>query len=152
MGLLIACGMMLAACAADDGFVEPTSERMEELKAAVAAVDWSKSEEIDLVLGEFRFRPAELTFRRNQPYELSLVNEGAVPHSFVAPAFFDAVAVQGLVFADGEVSMPLLQSVAVESGETKILIFVPLEAGEFSLICDQPLHKTFGMEGIIRIE
>lgn len=145
--------LMLSACTGgDDVFVAPTEERMSELKAVMETVDWSKSEEKTVVLDEFKFKPAELTFKRNQPYELTLTNEGAVPHSFVAPAFFRASAVQGLIFSDGEVSMPILESVSLEAGETKILVFVPLEAGEFKLICDQPLHKNFGMEGVIRIE
>lgn len=149
----LAGALFLSACSAgDDGFVAPTEERMSELKAIVDAVDWSKSEEQTLVLDEFKFKPAELTFKRNQPYELVLSNEGAVPHSFVAPAFFRASAVQGLIFSDGEVSMPILESVSLNAGETKILVFVPLEVGEFKLICNQPLHETFGMKGVIRIE
>lgn len=150
---LLAGGLMLSACTAgDDGFVAPTEGRMTELKAIVEAVDWSKSEEKTLILDEFKFQPNELTFKRNQPYELVLINEGAVAHSFVAPAFFRVSVVQGLVFSDGEVSMPILESVSLEAGETKILVFVPLETGEFKVICHQPLHETFGMEGLIRIE
>lgn len=146
-------GLILVACSAgDDVFVPPTSDRMAELKAVVEATDWSKSESQTLILDEFKFTPSELIFKRNQPYELTLTNEGAVAHSFVSPAFFDAVAVQGLVFADGEVSMPILESVALEAGESKILVFVPLKAGEFKLICRQPLHETFGMEAVIKIE
>lgn len=151
--LLLAGSLLLGACGAgDDGFVQPSSERMAELKAIIDAVDWSKAEEQTLSLDEFKFMPANLAFRREQPYELTLVNNGATAHSFVAPAFFDAIAVQGLIFADGEVSMPILQSIALEAKESKILVFVPIEAGEFKLICDQPLHETFGMEGSIRIE
>lgn len=150
---LLAGSLLVAACGAgDDGFVEPTGEQIARLNAVVRAADWSTAEARGLVLDEFDFSTSDLTFRLNQPYELTLTNEGATAHSFVAPAFFDAVAVKGLVFADGEVSMPLLKSLALEAGETKILIFVPLEAGEFSLICDQPLHEMFGMTGRIRVE
>ncbi|MCK4867864.1 MAG: cupredoxin domain-containing protein, partial [Alphaproteobacteria bacterium] len=120
--------------------------------AIVEAVDWSNAEERTVVLDEFNFTPANLTFKINQPYELTLSNGGGVGHNFVSSAFFDSIAVKGLVFADGEVNLPLLESVALETGESKILIFVPLTAGTFPLVCDQPLHETFGMEGMITIE
>jgi uncharacterized cupredoxin-like copper-binding protein len=151
--LLFAGGLLLAACVAgDDGFVEPTGNRLAELNVIVAAVDWSKAEERNLVLDEFSFSPSDLTFRINQPYELTLSNEGATAHNFAAPAFFDAVAVKGLVFTDGEVNLPLLESIALDAGEANTLIFVPLKKGNFPLVCDQPLHQTLGMEGTIRIE
>jgi hypothetical protein len=104
--LLFAGGLSVAACGAgEDGFVEPTGDRMVELEKIVAAVDWSKAEERSLLLDEFEFTPADITFKRDQPYELTMTNNGGTAHTFVAPAFFDAVAVQGLIFADGEVSM-----------------------------------------------
>ncbi|MDH5558251.1 MAG: hypothetical protein OEZ03_12920 [Alphaproteobacteria bacterium] len=150
---LLAVGLAVAACGAgNDGFVEPTGTRMMNIGAVVGAVDWSKAEARTLTLGEFKFSPSDITFRLNQPYELTLINEGATGHSFAAPGFFEAVAVKGLVFSDGEVAMPILQSVALEAGETKILIFVPVRVAEIPLICDQPLHKSFGMKGEIRIE
>lgn len=145
--------LVLAACGAgDDGFVEPTVERIVELERIVAAVDWSKTEQRSLLLDEFEFTPGDITLKRDQPYELTITNQGKVAHTYAAPEFFNAVAVKGLIFPDGEVSMPFLESIAFEAGETKILVFVPVEAGEFPLICDQPLHETFGMTGTIRIE
>jgi uncharacterized cupredoxin-like copper-binding protein len=151
--LLLTSSLFLAACGAgEDGFVEPTGDQLAELSAIVEAVDWSNAEERTVVLDEFKFSPADLTFKVNQPYELTLSNEGGVGHNFVSPAFFSAIAVKGLVFADGEVNLPLLDSVALEAGETNILIFVPLKGGTFPLVCDQPLHETFGMEGTVTIE
>jgi uncharacterized cupredoxin-like copper-binding protein len=151
--MLLTGSLLLAACAAgDDGFVEPTGSQLAELSAIVAAVDWSNAEERTLVLDEFSFSPSDLTFKVNQPYELTLSNEGSVAHNFVAPEFLDAIAVKGLVFADGEVNLPLLEFVAMEAGETNTLIFVPLRQGNFPLVCNKPLHETFGMEGTIRIE
>jgi len=152
LAIFLAC-LALAGCAAgDDGFVEPTGDQRAELEKTIAAVDWSKAEERALTLDEFHFTPTELVFRRNQPYELTITNEGKTAHSFVAKSFFDAIAVQGLIFGDGEVNMPLLEFIAFEAGESKTLVFVPLSAGEFPLICDRPLHEIFGMTGTIRIE
>jgi uncharacterized cupredoxin-like copper-binding protein len=143
----------VAACGAgDDAYVQPTGAEMANLEKVVGAVDWSKAEQRKVVLDEFEFRPANLVFKKDQPYELTLTNEGGVAHSFVAPAFFDAIAVQGLIFADGEVKMPVLKSLAFQPGETKTLVFVPLKAGGYPLVCTQPLHETFGMTGTIRIE
>ncbi len=153
ISLLLMCSLFLAACSAgEDGFVEPTGNRLAEISAIIEAVDWSNAEERTVVLDEFNFIPANLIFKINQPYELTLSNEGGVGHNFVSAAFFDAIAVKGLVYADGEVNLPLLESVALERGESNILIFVPLRAGTFPLVCDQPLHETFGMEGTVTIE
>ena len=149
---LIMCFVLLAGCAADDDeFVVPTAERMARVTRIIGIVDWSQVELMTLRLDEFDFAPADLTFRRNQPYELTITNKGFSAHNFVAPAFFEAVAVNALVYVDGESSMPLLQSIAFEAGETKTLIFVPLRPGEYPLVCDRPLHDTFGMLGKIRI-
>ena len=150
--MILTC-LALAACGMrDDGFVDPTGDQLVKLGRVVAAVDWSTAQRQTLVLDEFDFAPAELIFRRNQPYELTMTNKGLVAHDFVAPAFFDAVAIKALIFSDGEVSMPLLEYVTFGAGETKILVFVPVRAGEFPLACDQPLHELFDMEGKIRIE
>ena len=153
ISMLLTSILVLAACTGgDDGFIEPTGDQLVEISATVAAVDWSTVEERTLDLDEFGFSPSDPTFKMNQPYELTLSNKGWVAHNFVAPAFFGAIAVKGLVFADGEASMPLLESIALDAGETNVLIFVPLEQGSFPLICDRLLHETFGMEGSIRIE
>jgi uncharacterized cupredoxin-like copper-binding protein len=153
MSIVLISSLFLAACgASDDKFIEPSGSQLVELGAVVDAVDWSTAEERKLVLDEFSFSPADLVFKINQPYELTLSNEGGFPHNFVASEFFGAIAVKGLVFPDGEVNLPLLESIALEAGETNTLIFVPLEQGSFPLVCDQPLHETFGMEGLIRIE
>lgn len=149
---ILSC-LALAACSAgEEGYVEPTVDRIVELENIVAAVDWSKTEGRSLLLDEFEFTPGDITLKLDQPYELTMTNQGKVAHTYVAPAFFDAIAVKGLIFPDGEVSMPFLESIAFEAGETKILVFVPVEAGEFPVICDQPLHERFGMTGTIRIE
>lgn len=145
--------MLVVACGAgDDGFVEPTGAHMASLQVAIDAADWSKPEARNLTVDEFKFSSPDITFRLNQTYELTLTNVGLSGHSFSAPAFFDTVAVKGLIFVDGEVAMPLLKSVSLDAGETKILVFVPIKAGDFPLICDQPLHETFGMAGTIHIE
>lgn len=152
VAIILSCLIFSGCSAGDDGFVEPTGDRRAELEKIIATVDWSKAEERALVLDEFDFTPADMVFRRNQPYELTITNEGKTAHKFSAKTFFDAVAVQGLIFDDGEVNMPLLEFIAFEAGESKTLVFVPLRAGEFPLICDQPLHEIFGMTGTIRIE
>lgn len=153
ISLLLMCSLFLAACGAgEDGFVEPTGNRLAEISAIIEAVDWSNAEKRTVVLDEFNFVPANLIFKINQPYELTLSNEGGVGHNFVSVAFFDAIAVKGLVFADGEVNLPLLESVALDRGESNVLIFVPLTAGTFPLVCDRLLHETFGMEGTVTIE
>jgi len=145
--------LVLAACTGgEDGFIEPTGDQLVQISESIAAVDWSTVEERALDLDEFSFSPSDMAFKMNQPYELTLTNKGDIAHNFVAPAFFGAIAVKGLVFADGEANMPLLESIALDVGETNVLIFVPLQKGSFPLVCDKPLHETFGMKGTIAIE
>lgn len=145
--------LFLAGCGAgDDRYAVPTGEQLSELEQAVGSVDWSKAEQRTVLLDEYSFAPPRIIFTKDQPYELTLKNDGKTGHSFVSPDFFAAVAVQGLIFSNGEVKMPILESVTLEAGESKTLVFVPLETGEFPLICEQFLHETFGMVGSIRIE
>lgn len=147
------CCLALAACGtSEDGFVDPTGDQLARLNRIVTAVDWSTAQRQTLVLDQFDFTPARLTFKRRQPYALTMTNEGFVAHDFVAPAFFGAVAIKALEFSDGETSMPLLRHLTFNPGETKTLVFVPVRPGEFPLLCDQPLHEFFGMKGSIRIE
>ena len=68
-----------------------------------------------------------------------------------ATEFFHAIAAYRLSMSDGEAGMPLLESISLESKETKILYFVPVRPGNYALKCDVTLHATFGMTGKIEI-
>jgi len=150
---LLSSFLLLAACTGgDDIYLEPAGDQLAQINATVDAVDWSTAEKVAVDLDEFSFAPSSLTFQANRPYELTLTNKGSLGHTFVAPAFFGAIAVKGLIFADGEVNMPLLESIGLDPGETNTLIFVPLTRGTYPLICDRLFHESFGMEGTITVE
>lgn len=151
--VVLICAMALGGCAAgDDAYDQPTGSQLAEVVTAVRAVDWSKVEKRSVTLSEFHFSPSDLVFKLKQPYELVMKNEGKMAHRFVAAEFFDSIAVKGLIFADGEVSMPLLKAISLAPGESKTLVFVPVKPGDYPLTCDRPLHAMFGMKGTIRID
>lgn len=151
--LLAALALSLSACGvADDRFGEFGDGYPANLQSEISKVDWSKAEKVSMAMSEFDFEPAELSFRKGQPYALETVNDGLVGHSIVAGAFFRAIAAKGLIYSDGESSFPLIESLYLAPGEKKTLLFVPLETGEFEMICDRPLHGSFGMKGRIRIQ
>lgn len=150
----ILCGMLaLGACTAlDDRYGDPASGYPADADKRLARVDWRKAERVTVRLSAFKFTPEMLVFKTGRPYELVLVSGGAAGHTFTAPAFFRAVAVQGLSFSDGESRRPTLESVAVGPGEARIIRLVPVTAGTYDLTCERPLHDIFGMDGTIRIE
>jgi uncharacterized cupredoxin-like copper-binding protein len=39
----------------------------------------------------------------------------------------------------------------VESGQAADLEFVALKPGDYPLVCNEPLHEIFGMEGTIHV-
>lgn len=145
-GLLTGCGV------SDDRYGDPSDGYKDGPAAVTAAVDWSKAEKLSVTLSEFDFEPAEATLRVGRPYALTLTNDGLVGHTFVGGDFFRAIAAKGLLYADGESSFPVLEAIYLESKENKTLLFLPLDSGDFTIICDRPLHEKFGMTARFRIE
>ncbi len=103
-------------------------------------------------LSEYAFSPGSLTFSKGTPYRLRIVNRGSATHFFVAQGFFKAIAARGLKTASGETTYPYLKSIALGPGESKVLSFVPVKAGGYTLDCTAPFHASFGMTGAIRIQ
>src|SRR5918998_1536952 len=117
-------------------------------EAAAAAADWGRAERVEVVMDEYAFRPSRIALRQGQPTLLRVVNRGARPHDFTAPAFFAAAAPR-----PGDPAAAAVRakggSVDVPAGEAREIALLPLAAGRFPLDCEKPLHAMFGMEGEI---
>ncbi len=149
----VAAALALSGCAgAADVFGDPGSGYVEDMAAQVAAADWVRAQEVDVVLSEFRFEPAMLAFRAGGSYRLRFENRGSVTHYFTSEPFFKAIAAKRLGAPSGEVDLPYLRSIAVAPGEPKELDFVPVRKGVYRLECTALGHAAFGMVGEIRIE
>ncbi len=143
---------ILAGCAGGDVILEkPSAGYVRDIAAQTANVDWSKAETVTVTLSEFRFAPARLSFQGGIPYRLRLRNVGTRDHTFVTPGFFQAIAAEKLVSADGEAARPYLQSIAVPPGVEKELFFVPVKTAVYGVKCTVFLHESFGMEGKITV-
>lgn len=147
-----ALATLVTACTPDDDeFGGAGDGYPADAGTIVRGVDWSDAKELVIESSEFKFTPDALTFQTGQPYALTLVNGGALPHTFAAKGFFRAIAAKSLLYSDGEAGFPQLESVSLAANESKTLFFVPLTPGRYELTCTEPLHATFGMVGQIEV-
>lgn len=146
-------GTLLAACAPpDDWFGAPDDGFVRRADVVVDGTDWSAAETIAVTVSEFRFSPEVIRLKQGQPYVLRLTNAGVAAHRFVAPEFFRAVAVRRLRYSDAEAGFPVLEAVALDPDETKVLYFLPVKRGNYGLVCDRTFHEFLGMSGQIVVE
>ncbi len=145
--------VFLAGCTSGDVILDrPGAGYVEDVRAHVAAVDWSGVQTVEVSLAEFAFAPETLAFERGRPYRLVLENGGRRTHTFVSEGFFKAIAVQKLASADGEIANPYIESIELARGAVKEITFVPVRPGSYDLRCTVFLHERFGMHGRITIE
>jgi nitrite reductase (NO-forming) len=86
--------------------------------------------QIEVRAYELRFEPATITVDAPGRYELTLINEGVIPHD--------------LVLADG-------QGTEMIKGGESVTVEVVLAAGEIEFICTVPGHADAGMKGTISV-
>jgi len=113
------------------------------LASAVAApVAAAEAETVVLVMSEYRFQPARLSFRVGASYRLALRNRGRELHEFTAPAFLKAVVLgnPGVLAAGGS-------EVSLHPGEHKELLFRAVARGRYPMSCAD--HDWAGMTGEI---
>jgi plastocyanin len=82
---------------------------------------------------QYRFEPANLTVKVNQPATITLRNTGSLVHDWV---------VQG---------MPSAVSVKANGGQTQTVTFTPTQTGTFKVICAEPGHEQSGMVGQLTV-
>jgi nitrite reductase (NO-forming) len=139
---------LLAACAANPagrpGWTfaptrEPAAAPTQAAQATPAPASTPAAEQPDdgTIVGqievrsfELRFEPASITVDQPGRYELTLVNEGAIPHD--------------LVLADG-------QGTPIINGGESVTVEVVLEPGSTEFVCSVPGHAAAGMTGTINV-
>lgn len=78
---------------------------------------------------QYRFDPANVTVKVNQPATITLRNTGSLAHDWT---------VQGM-------SSPV--SVKAIGGQTQSVTFTPTQTGTFRVVCVEPGHEQSGMVG-----
>lgn len=145
--------LMLGGCAGgQDLFGDPKAGYVANPSTLTKSADWARAQTVTVRLSEYAFSPTSLTFSKGTPYRLKIVNGGSATHFFVSQGFFKAIAARGLRTASGETTHPYVKSIAVGPGESKVLTFVPIKAGGYTLDCTAPFHASLGMTGAIRIQ
>ena len=81
--------------------------------------------EVGVVAAEFAFSPNEITVAAGRPINLTLVNEGSVPHN--------------LVVAELDLR------VEAGPGQSSTAGFAPSEPGQYSIVCTYAGHASAGM-------
>jgi plastocyanin len=81
--------------------------------------------EVAVVATEFAFSPNEITVAAGRPINLTLVNEGSVPHDLVVPE--------------------LDLRVEARPGQSSTAGFAPSERGQYSIVCTYAGHAGAGM-------
>lgn len=142
---------MLAGCAATTVETTAPPGYVADAAARTASVDWARAEPVTVAMVEYGYQPAALAFAAGRPYRLRIENHGGSSHTFSSDGFFQAIAARSLTTVKGTVDTPYVRDVEVAPGQAADLLFVPVRAGDYPLVCHEPLHEVFGMTGTIRI-
>ena len=108
--------------------------------AYTATVDSDGIQRVEILAGEYFFRPDHVIVRVNIPVELRIRKEPSiVPHDFVITA--------------PEAGIDILESL---SREPKSVRFTPTRTGKYPYFCDKKLifsrrHREKGMEGTLEV-
>lgn len=153
--LVALLGLVAAACGAGQpagtAYVPGTYLSNAGDLAGKEAVDWDKAETVRIELGEFFFKPNDITFKAGQPYKVVLVNTGSVKHEFTAGDFFASVAWRKAESPESEVKVPYFTEIEVFAGKEVELFFVPVASGTFDLVCEIEGHLEAGMKGTVTV-
>lgn len=129
---VLALALLLAACG---GGNQQSSSSTSSSPAATSSTSTTGSgvREIEVVLNDFTFEPAEIRVKSGERVRLVLRNEGTVAHDW----YVDALSL----------STPLIQP-----GQSATYEFTAGEAGNYKTICTEPGHEALGMVGQLIIE
>ena len=83
--------------------------------------------DVEVTATEFAFSPTKITVTAGRPINLTLMNQGSVPHDLVIAEF-------GL-------------HVEAPPGSSSTVGFTPLGPGRYSIVCTYPGHAEAGMSG-----
>ena len=144
--------LLLGGCAGTDsiGTVQPAGY-VRDAERIVQSADWSNPETVTMVLTNHAFTPNVLTVQRDRPTRLVLDNQSNSNHTFVAPAFFKAIAAKGIVGPQGAEHGHYLERVVIPPRTRKEVLFVPVRVGHYFFECDITGHAMLGMKGAIDV-
>jgi len=100
----------------------------------LAAGKPSAPQAVTVEASEFRFSPANVTVRANQPVEVTLRNTGSVVHDWTVQGLDQPVHVQA------------------QPGQTASAQFTFSRAGTFRIVCVEPGHEPAGMVGQLIVQ
>jgi plastocyanin domain-containing protein len=118
-----------------------TSMAEEATKPYVAQIGEDGVQRVDIVGGDYFFRPNQIIVKVNVPVELRFKKEsGFVPHNIMIDA-----PEAGIQF-----------DLDLKSKEFRSVEFTPSKAGDYPFICSKKLlffksHQDKGMEGVLRV-
>ncbi len=111
------------------------------LVAGAAAAEGDQAATVHVTLGDYRFKPAEITLTAGQPAVLELENvDGITPHNFTLTN--DAAGL------DVDVNVP--------AGSSRRVTLTPSVVGTYPFYCNKKLpfmksHRDRGMQGRIMV-
>ena len=147
--LVAGCGGAMTA--GPEGAAAVTQAQRE---AALRDADWAKMADATITIRDYGYLPRELRLRAGQPYRLTLVNQGSVPHYFTAPEFLGTVATRKVeVRNQAEVKAPVFTSFEVyPRGGSLDIYLIPLRTGTYRAYCHMKDHLAMGVEGVLIVE
>jgi len=108
--------------------------------------DWSHARQIEVVLANFEYRPADLRLKAGEPVILELRNMSDNGHDFTARDLFRNAAVRS-----GDLKYLDKGSVEVPAGARRRIGLIPT-AGRYKVKCTHTFHHMLGMGGEIVVE
>lgn len=108
--------------------------------AYTARIDKDGVQRVEVLGGDYFFRPDNIIVKVNIPVEMKLIKEaGVVPHNILLNAPEAGIEIKELL-----------------GKEPKVIKFTPKKVGIYPFSCDKKLfffksHKEKGMEGVIRV-
>lgn len=122
--------------------------------ATIRDADWDKKVDVTITIRDYGYQPRELRLRAGQPYRITLVNQGSVPHYFTAPVFLQSAATRKVeVRHQAEVKAPVFSGFELKPrGGSLDVYLVPLRAGTYRAYCHIKDHLAMGVEGTLIVE
>jgi|DewCreStandDraft_2_1066082.scaffolds.fasta_scaffold01020_24 uncharacterized cupredoxin-like copper-binding protein len=128
-----------------------------------------KTQKVTLELGEYYFRPKQITLTAGVPAEITLVNRGKVTHEFMVYAppkpgmgrdelhewaeeqsYFKTLMTK--VETEGAEVEGMIIEVEVKAGRKAEVKFTPQKRGTFEVGCLLPDHYEQGMKGTMVVK
>src|SRR5436305_1375656 len=109
----------------------PERPTAQEAAPVAADVDWSRAEQVDVILVDFSFGPSRIVLDHGRPYRLHLENRGSGGHNFDAPDFFRSAALRGAAAAalrDGKGAIELARGEAMAVAEDALVAALEVKA------------------------